>query len=411
MKIRQQPEDFQVEELATVRPTGGPYALYRLTKRSLTTPDAVDRVLQAFNLPRQTASYGGLKDRHAITVQYLTVRGGPARSVAQNLVKAEFLGAVDQPFKPAMIEGNRFEVVMRDLSMADLKAASAAAKEARLDGLPNYFDDQRFGSMSAGGEFIARAWIDGDYERALWLVFAEPYPHDPAGEARERATLREHWGKWDRCKAMLARSHRRSIVTYLCDHPTDFRNAWALHRPDMRSLYLAAYQSALWNRMLSALIEARLPAASLRPVPLRIGPMAFFGPLTDAQRAGLVDETLPLPSARLHLDADHAVRPLLDRVLAQDGITLEKLKVKHPRDVYFARSWRRAIVPVTDLTTRARPDELQPGRQALSLRFTLGRGSYATLLVKRLTVAAGIEAAQEPAAEDIESSSEPAESS
>ena len=34
-------------------------------------------------------------------------------------------------------------------------------------------------------------------------------------------------------------------------------------------------------------------------------------------------------------------------------------------------------------------DELHPGRQALRMAFELGKGSYATILVKRITDVAG----------------------
>src|SRR4051812_27815586 len=45
MKVKQQPEDFQVEELTDVAPTGhGPFALYRLEKRSWSTPDALSAI-------------------------------------------------------------------------------------------------------------------------------------------------------------------------------------------------------------------------------------------------------------------------------------------------------------------------------------------------------------------------------
>ena len=45
MKLKQQPEDFQVEELTDIAPTGqGAFALYRLEKRGWSTPDALAAV-------------------------------------------------------------------------------------------------------------------------------------------------------------------------------------------------------------------------------------------------------------------------------------------------------------------------------------------------------------------------------
>ena len=61
MKLKCLPEDFQVTEL-TDRPTHGrgSFAIYRLTKRSLGTPEAIDAILWRWNLARQQVSYGGL---------------------------------------------------------------------------------------------------------------------------------------------------------------------------------------------------------------------------------------------------------------------------------------------------------------------------------------------------------------
>src|SRR5690606_37801741 len=103
----------------------------------------------------------------------------------------------------------------------------------------------RFGSLGESGEFIAWPWILGDYERAVWLALADPTPSDQAEEREEKRLLREHWGDWHKLKQLLSRSHRRSIVTYLCDHPTNFRGAIARIRVDLRSIYVAAFQSAL----------------------------------------------------------------------------------------------------------------------------------------------------------------------
>ena len=50
MKLKCLPEDFQVTELTERQPHGrGPFALYRLTKQSLGTPEAIDAALHRWN--------------------------------------------------------------------------------------------------------------------------------------------------------------------------------------------------------------------------------------------------------------------------------------------------------------------------------------------------------------------------
>ncbi len=86
----------------------------------------------------------------------------------------------------------------------------------------------------------------GDYERALYLAIAEANSHDRPREKEQKEILRQLWGNWLECKAKLDRSHRRSIVTYLVDHPTDFKaRALALLRSDLRSIYMAGISEVI----------------------------------------------------------------------------------------------------------------------------------------------------------------------
>ena len=83
--IKQQPEDFQVEELTDIVPgSRGPFAFYRLEKKGWTTPDALQAIRRRWKLDLNRVSYGGLKDRHAHTVQYLTIFRGPERGLTHH---------------------------------------------------------------------------------------------------------------------------------------------------------------------------------------------------------------------------------------------------------------------------------------------------------------------------------------
>ena len=384
MKLKRLPEDFQVDELADVPTIGGPFALYRLTKRSQGTPEAIDEILRRWKLPRQRVSYGGLKDRHALTTQYVTIKHGPPRTLREKSLTLEHLGFVPRPFEPKDIAGNRFHIVMRDLTEPEMQQALTALDEARVDGIPNYFDDQRFGSVGFSGEFVARPWCLGDYERTLWLALADANPHDRPDEREQKRILRDQWGDWKACKAALERSHRRSIVTYLVDKPTDFRGAVARLRVDLRSLYLAAFQSSLWNRVLAAWVRQVCRPDQLTDVDLKLGSIPFFGALVAEQRQQLHELELPLPSARLKLEPG-PVADVVERVLAESGLELRQVRVKYPRDSFFSKGWRTAIVVPRGISHELAGDELYAGRQKLTLGFDLPRGAYATMLVKRLT--------------------------
>ncbi len=165
MKLKQQPDDFQVEEITAIAPTRGPFALYRLEKRGWSTPDALAALRRRWNIEPRRISYGGLKDRHAWTVQYLTIFHGPRRGLHHHDVTAQYLGQVAAPYSSRDIQANRFRLTLRDLSPDSRPAIEERLRALAHEGVPNYFDDQRFGSVAGeGGEFIARLLVQGRFE-------------------------------------------------------------------------------------------------------------------------------------------------------------------------------------------------------------------------------------------------------
>ena len=392
MKLKRLPEDFQVEELSPVTPTSGPFALYLLTKQSIGTLEVVNSVVDRWKIPRRRISYGGLKDKHALTTQFVTIHHGPKKPLSQKSFELEYLGQVNRPFTAEEIAGNRFTIVMRDMTTEEVEGARSAAEAVRRDGLPNYFDDQRFGSLGFSGEWIAKEWCLGNWEKTLWLALADPHPDDRSDDKRQKEILRELWGHWTECKQALDRSHRRSIVTFLADKeaagkPIDFRGAFCNLNVDLRGLYLSAFQSALWNRMLDRRLRGNVTPESIIPFELKSGPASFVTSLSsqpDSETAPL-EEELPLPSARGKLD-DGPTLDLLNSVVAEVGLEKRQLRVKYPRDSFFSKQSRKTIIAVPELEFASSEDELYPGRQKVRLAFDLPKGSYATILVKRLSV-------------------------
>ena len=413
MKLKRLPDDFRVEELADFAPGGsGDFALYRLVKRGIGSLEAIDAVCRRWKIARQRLACCGLKDRHAQTSQFVSIQRGPRRGLRQTNLELDYLGQIDRAVVPGDIRGNRFQIVVRSLTDRDVAAACAALDHVVRDGLPNYFDDQRFGSVGESGEFIGQAWIRGDWQRTLWLALAEPNPLDRSRDRDEKRVLREHWGDWAACKAKLFSkkgtgvfcrngpegavhkrlpspfSQRCQVVAHLAERADDFRGALTRIGADERSLYLAAFQSHLWNRLLAAYIERLVPASQLASVRLKLGDVPFFTALDATQRAALVGMELPLPSARMHLE-DGPVKEFVDRTLAELGLAMREIRVKYPRDSFFSKGWRPAVFRVAALAYQAGADELYADRAKLSVQFDLPRGSYATILIKRVTIAAG----------------------
>jgi tRNA pseudouridine13 synthase len=391
MKLKQQPEDFEVEELTDVVPSSvGPFALYRLEKRSWATLDALQAVRRRWKIEPRRVSYGGLKDRHARTVQYLTIFHGPQRRLKHHDVTLHYLGRVPKPYTSKDIRANRFRITLRCLTPGETPLAVQALDEVRADGVPNYFDDQRFGSVAKEERFVARSLILGHYEEALRLALAEPYRYDRGPQKREKAILRDHWRDWTVCKALLSRGHARSIVDYLVSHPENFRGAVARMRPELLSLYLSAYQSHIWNRILARAVAQLCRPEQLVLIELRLGKVPMHRLLDDGQRDRLAQLQLPLPSARVKLGPSDSRTPLVEAVLAEESMRLNDFKIKAFREPFFAKGERPARCMPTGLAYEASADEGNTGKQKLTLAFELPRGSYATLIVKRVQAAAAM---------------------
>ncbi len=381
MRLKQLPEDFQVTELTDVEPSKGPYALYRLKKRWIGTPEVVQQVLACWRIPRHQLSYGGLKDWHSVSIQHLTIRQGPQRNLQTERFSLEYLGQTAQPFTAKQLVGNHFQVVLR--RMSSVAASGVAQRLANLAevGFPNFFDDQRFGSVGTSGEFVAHRWCQKSYERALWLALADPNRHDTKAAAAEKELLRQHWGDWATCKQSLNRSHRRSIISFLNDRPEDFRGALARIRTDLRSLYLSAFQSHLWNLMLAAWILPRFDQQKLEMLSLRFFQVPRPTQLNAQQRRAWRELTLPLPSCRLKSPSQE-LQDLLEGALADFDLPWWKMRIPNVRDVFFARANRPAAVFPSQLAHQAEHDELNSGYRKLSLLFSLPPGCYATIFLK-----------------------------
>lgn len=394
--FKQTPDDFRVEELTDVQPGDGPFALYRLDKRDWTTPDALVAVRRRWKINRRRLSFGGLKDRHAHTTQHFTIFRGPARKLTHQGFSVAYLGQTDAPFTSDCIVANRFDLVLRGLTPDEMTAAKAALAEVKDFGMPNYFDDQRFGSVTKGSPFFARHLVLGQFEEALRLALTAPYEHDRGPQKKEKAILRAGWGDWSACLLRLRPGDARRVVQHLADHPEDFAGAIERLRPELRTLYLSAYQSHLWNRMLAAWLRAHLSGDELIMASLRLGDVPMHRRLVEGQLELFSGLMLPLASPKAVLAEDDPRKPFLDAVLAEEGITLDHFRLKELRDVFFSRGERAALCIPRDLSWETGIDDVHAplaereeytrhaGSLSLRLHFTLPRGSYATLLVKRL---------------------------
>lgn len=394
MRFKVQPEDFRVEERLAVSPAGrGPYALFRVVKRNRTTLEVQTELAGKLALPPSAVQFPALKDKVAVAVQHATVRAGPAplpTRIAGRGWTAELLGFLPRPLNPKDLASNRFIVTLRDLAPEEAEAVRVRFQVLAQDGFPNYFDLQRFGSWSARLGFPGKLLLLGRWEEALRAYLAEPLLGDPPAVLRFKKIAREQWGDWPALKAAAPKGNLRSVLTFLCDHPQDFKRAVNLITPRVLSLWLSAYQSYLWNKVASRIL------AELGERQKELENLSFpWGgvnvpryPLAAEFLAKLRSLEIPLPVAKSLLRLEEGlIKQAFSAVLAKEGLELQDLKARGLERAYLPQGMRALwVFPGEPELGEPEPDELFPGQKKLSLAFSLPPGTYATLLLRLLSV-------------------------
>lgn len=180
--VRVNPEDFQVEEIPAYAPSGtGTHLFLWVEKRDRTTREAVQTIARALNVGERDIGYAGLKDRHALTRQFLSVpmeKGIDSRlHVLDHLPEGSGVKVLKKSLhgnklKTGHLKGNRFNIRIRDVCPDALRRAQDIVSHLAAHGLPNAYGAQRFGRdgmnalngralvLGQSGPQTARLWKD-----------------------------------------------------------------------------------------------------------------------------------------------------------------------------------------------------------------------------------------------------------
>jgi tRNA pseudouridine13 synthase len=322
-RLRASPEDFRVDEVPAYLPSGsGPHLYVRIEKRGRTTRDALRVLARALGVPERDAGYAGLKDKDAVTTQWLSFPS--ARDPDPRLLEADGLRVLSlsrhaNKLRAGHVRANRFRIAVRG---GDAAAARASAAALLARGLPNFFGPQRFGTEGRNAE-VGRALLRGD----------------PAPEARRAARDRF-----------------------------------------LRRLSLSAYQSLLFNRWLSERMADGLFATAVEgDVMKKLETGGLFtceDAAVDAVRVAAfeISPAGPMFGHKLRPAAGEALRRE-ERILAAEGITLADFA----RGGGEAEGTRRAARLRVDVAV-----EPLEGGDGYAAAFELPKGSYATVVMREL---------------------------
>ena len=410
--IKRSPSDFFVEEIlhadfpvqppvsdaTAAQPPAAParYALCRLSKEGLSTPEAVASVARELQLKPGAIAYAGLKDKHASTIQYVTVKLDDGMTLKPGAAgtgwKLENLNRiVSRSILSSDIERNAFKVVARNLTeqdcfdiddAADLLTVKSAGARALM--IVNYFGDQRFGSARHGQGFLAKFLIKGDFETALKLAIATEARKDRMQDKLFKRTLLENWGRFAKVLPKLRPCPERRAVERLANSSGDFRAAFCALPYLLQQLSVYAYQSYLWNGIARGTI-AKLCGERGKIIAADdpFGEMLF--PEASAIPKELEAVDIPLLARKTAL-----VEPwkeAAEALLAEEGITVSELQIPGVRRPFFGEEPRSLFFKAQNfaLGKPERDDSADDKkRKQRTLSFTLPRGCYATVVLRAL---------------------------
>jgi tRNA pseudouridine13 synthase len=152
------PRDFTVEEIPLYDFSGeGEHLVVKIRKKELTTWELLDMLSSHLGIKRRDIGYAGLKDKHAMTIQHLSVPAeyeAALASFSHDKVKILHTTRHNNKIRIGHLKGNRFKMRLKKvLGVQKMKLDEALAWVER-HGMPNYFGHQRFGTNGDN-------WLEG----------------------------------------------------------------------------------------------------------------------------------------------------------------------------------------------------------------------------------------------------------
>ena len=334
MRVKKQLSDFEVKELTNVQfVPKGDFLIYEVKKRGI---DALKLKNILRSLFVADIGLAGLKDRNAITTQLISVKSKLRfRNYSERNFSVKFIGFSNGPIKMGNLKGNKFKIIVRNISKEELVKFKENIDLIEKNGFVNYFGDQRFGHITNARKFIFEPYFKKDYEGTIKLFLTLYRKKDPKKLKDAKKTILKFWGDWKKCLENVPEDERVlvRILKSLKDNG-DFKRAIDLVPRDLKEIYILSYLGYLWNLEASKIIKKKRHVL----VGTSIGDLAF----------------------------------------PKEIMLNQKVKINMPSEVKYSNFEKR------DLIAKVGKLSYFIQKDSVLLEFVLGSGSYATTLLKAI---------------------------
>lgn len=308
----------------------GHYLRFYMTKENKETHYALNIIAKLTGLKTAWFNVAGTKDRRGITTQLVSIAKVSKKKVRNIKSKLREIWINNLHYSPEKLQmgslwGNHFEIALRDLNMNQLTTdeLDKRVQNWSTTGFLNYFGHQRFGSVGGNTADIGRYILANKWEDAVKAILVPK--EDVYGPIAE--VLNEFKATGNAKQALLfwrdkSKTRNRSmsieenILTFLSANPTNFHGAILNLPRDLRSLYIHAYQSIVFNKILTK----RVQKFGLNVIE---GDLNLEGkPILEISEASLMDVSLPLPSLNDNLPKNE-IGEWYKELAIEDGISNE----------------------------------------------------------------------------------------
>ncbi|MEM7680389.1 MAG: tRNA pseudouridine(13) synthase TruD [Planctomycetota bacterium] len=414
-QLKQRPEDFLVDEQPLYEPCGqGEHLYLYVEKRLLTTHELIRRIGKAFRVKRTDVGVAGLKDKHAVTRQHVSVHmpGFDKRAASQGVERLQKSDRVAVLWAEAHTNklrrghhgGNRFTLAVRGVDAGSAVRAKRVLDILTRTGFPNYVGDQRFGYRQNSHE-VGAMMLRGDYDAVVHELMLKHHPTDSPQITKAReALLKDDYANALRLWPQALRYDRQAL-----DAMRKGKTGRAVLNAldvNQRRMLSSAWQSAAFNRVLAERVaEGSWARLLLGDVAWKHANRALFEAdadaiATDNAPGGRVEQievspSGPLWGADMPRATDHPGDIEL-QALAESGLTEAQLSGPDdaPSGVAVEGLRRPLREPILDPDLSAGADDHGP---FVKVSFTLRRGAYATMVMREIMKPSAPNANERPA--------------